>query len=200
MHPASDRISAAPVQEPAPKWKERKITDSMCDGGGRCNIWAINLPTEQRRPIVLDAASVSYNDITERYSGWRVLAAINWAQEIGHRVTVLAPNNMLVKEPEERGIFANIEAQGILEWLAVPETSNSYSENPDLENHLLARARELDAAIVSERSFSGASSEFHREILQRVIGFCFFRQEIFIPVDPYGRSGPKLREILTMSS
>uniref|UniRef100_A0A182KFR2 RNase_Zc3h12a domain-containing protein n=1 Tax=Anopheles christyi TaxID=43041 RepID=A0A182KFR2_9DIPT len=156
----------------------------------RVAITDLDIPVDSRRLVLIDGENVAYNDITDEYIANRMYQAYQWFVANGHRAVVLCPE-YLSRKLSGQTPYMQIEVITNIE-----DGHQNHSTNVPFERTVLQRADEDEAAIVSERSFSSSYGEYLDIVKNRVIGFSFFRESIFIPVDPYGRAGPWLREIL----
>lgn len=155
-----------------------------------------DIPAERRRSIICDGESVAYDDISETYQAGRIEKAVNFFENLGHSTMVVVPQYLQDKAANAY-FLDNLANQGKL--IRYDCDSGTAILNMSLERQLLTKAVDDDAAVISEREFEIAyydKTEYQTVIDQRVIGFCFFKEEIFIPVDPYGRYGPLLNDIL----
>uniref|UniRef100_A0A182PVD2 RNase_Zc3h12a domain-containing protein n=1 Tax=Anopheles epiroticus TaxID=199890 RepID=A0A182PVD2_9DIPT len=156
----------------------------------RLAITDLDIPLESRRLVLIDGENVAYDDIADVYRANRIYQAYQWFVAKGHRVLVLCPHYLTQKL---MGETPNMNIEFITD---IPDYPSNHSSNQLFEETLLQRAFDEEAAILSERRFEQSYS-LHLEIVQnRVIGYTFFWESIFIPVDPYGRAGPWLHVIL----
>uniref|UniRef100_A0A182MY17 RNase_Zc3h12a domain-containing protein n=1 Tax=Anopheles dirus TaxID=7168 RepID=A0A182MY17_9DIPT len=157
----------------------------------RLAITDLDIPPENRRLVICDGENICYNDITDEYLSERLRAAVEWFQEQGFQVLMLCPDYLPDKLIGYDHRFIEIEYVS-----GIPDRDTNHSRNEAFEAILLRRAHQNQAAVVSERSFANTYHQARDVVLERVIGFTFFKSSIFIPVDPYGRAGPWLRVIL----
>lgn len=71
------------------------------------------------------------------------------------------------------------------------------------DRFILNIAKEFDAAVVSNDHFRDLlteSEDFAFVISNRVIGYTWVMDKLFIPEDPYGRIGPSLNDILFVAA
>ncbi|XP_061509084.1 protein KHNYN-like [Anopheles gambiae] len=173
-----------------PKKHSRRSIPSSPFHHTRAAITDLDIPLDSRRPVLIDGENVAYNDISSEYVANRIYQAYQWFAANGHRALVLCPDYLLAKLS---GQTPHMPIELITD---IPDERENHATNVAFELTLLQRAADEQAAIVSERSFA-SSYHSHIDVVQnRVVGFTFFRESIFIPVDPYGRAGPWLREIL----
>ncbi|XP_062713631.1 protein KHNYN-like [Aedes albopictus] len=156
----------------------------------------IDIPADERRSVICDGESICYDDVTGAFKANRIERAVSWFQAIGHDTKAVVPEYLQQKVSDGYHLD-NLYNQGKL--IRVQSDYGTAQVNAPLERQLLNKAVEDNAAVVSEREFQSVwneSHEFRTIISERVVGFCFFKEEIFIPADPYGRAGPWLNVIL----
>lgn len=155
-----------------------------------------DIPPDQRRSVICDGESLAYDEVLQKFFVVRVHNALNWFEGIGHRAVAVVPS-YLAQKADDAFYIDNLANSGKL--ITFECGSGTAEQNPTLERQMLDKAVEEEAAVVSEREFRSVYYEKagYRTIIDgRVIGFCTFKNEIFIPVDPYGRAGPLLNAIL----
>ncbi|XP_055590982.1 protein KHNYN-like [Uranotaenia lowii] len=157
----------------------------------------LDIPAEQRRTVVCDGENLAYNPVFKSFDASRISAAVSYFERLGHRTVVLIPMEMLDRL-KSTNVLNSLYNENKLK-LMESRMAETGEENTALEIELLRYAIQENAAIISERDFPNscnADGSFMPVLRNRVIGYCFFKSTIFIPDDPYGRSGPWLNDIL----
>jgi hypothetical protein len=143
-----------------------------------------------RRGVIIDGENVAYNEIRRTFGEGpsRIQRCLEWFQRQGCEAKIAVPSSLLKT--------INLDNRGVLVHECGTQNPN---ENPQIEANICQQALEEDLAIVSERTFQNMhlnNRQFQPLIENRVIGYTFFKDQIFIPSDPYGRYGPLLNNIL----
>ncbi|XP_035899166.1 endoribonuclease ZC3H12A-like [Anopheles stephensi] len=192
----SSKSSAAPKvhQQRLKAIKKRKLSRRAGHPSSstmtRLAVTDLDIPLEDRRMVLCDGENLAYNDITGTYDPHRIYEAVRWFRENGHRALVVVPDYLPRKLS---GQLPDVDTEMVS---GCYESDHNHAQNHHLEEALLRKANDTEAAVVSERRFEATYHDYPDVVLSRVIGYTFFRDSIFIPVDPYGRAGPWLRSIL----
>lgn len=147
--------------------------------------------------MLCDGESLAYDEVSGRFDAARVEAGVRWFEAAGHRSAAVVPRDLWGKVENSYGL-ENLQNEGKL--VVVDCSGGSAEENEQLERELLEKAVGEEAVVISEREFRRVYSNYAnvRPVVEgRVVGFCFFKGAIFIPVDPYGRNRPFLNSILS---
>ncbi|XP_039441049.1 uncharacterized protein LOC120421834 [Culex pipiens pallens] len=156
-----------------------------------------DIPADRRRPVLCDGESLAYDEVSGRFDAARVEAGVRWFEAAGHRAAAVVPRDLWGKVENSYGL-ENLQNEGKL--VVVDCSGGSAEENEQLERELLEKAVGEEAVVISEREFRQVYWNYAnvRPVVEgRVVGFCFFKGAIFIPVDPYGRNRPFLSSILS---
>ena len=199
--PRSNRARVLPHQNPAQlrtvrsnsqliqvaaRWARRSIQQDQ------------DIPPERRRPVLCDGESLAYDEVSGRFDAARIEAGVRWFENAGHRSIAVVPRDLRDKATNGYA-FDNLQNEGRL--VVVDCSGGSAEENEQLEKELLERATREGGVVISEREFRQVYRNYpnvQSVVENRVVGFCFFKGAIFIPVDPYGRYRPFLNSILSM--
>lgn len=98
-------------------------------------------------------------------------------------------NHVKMLELEQRKLLIKTPAKDLAGKFAA-----SYDDR-----FILNIAKEFDAAVLSNdnyRDLLAESTDFAFVISNRVIGYTWVMDKLFIPDDPYGKIGPNLNQIL----
>lgn len=156
----------------------------------------VNIPVDHRRSVICDGESIAYDDVSRTFKARRIERAVAWFENLGHSTVAVVPSyiDQIVADGH---YLESLYNQGKL--IRMESDRGTAEQNVSLERQILSKALVDNAAIISEREFEVVyreNVEFRTIVEDRVVGFCFFKEEIFIPVDPYGRAGPWLVVIL----
>lgn len=92
----------------------------------------------------------------------------------------------------------NLEHRKLLIKTPAKDLCGKFSASYD-DRFILNIAKEFDAAILSNdhyRDLLRESEEWFFLIHNRVIGYTWVADKLFLPDDPYGKTGPSLNDIL----
>lgn len=92
----------------------------------------------------------------------------------------------------------NLEKKKLLIKTPAKDLAGKFAASYD-DRFILNIAKEFDAAILSNDHFRDLlqeSEEWKFLIHNRVIGYTWVADKLFLPSDPYGRNGPTLSDIL----
>uniref|UniRef100_A0A1Q3G017 Putative zc3h12a-like ribonuclease nyn domain protein n=1 Tax=Culex tarsalis TaxID=7177 RepID=A0A1Q3G017_CULTA len=198
--PRTNRAQALPHQNPAQLRTVRPNSQLILVAAGRARRSIQqdhDIPPERRRPVLCDGESLAYDEVSGRFDAARVEAGVRWFEAIGHRTVAVVPRDLRGKATNAYALD-NLQNEGRL--VVVECSGGSPEENQELEKVLLERAVGEEGVVISEREFRQVYSNYpdvRSVVVGRVVGFCFFKGAIFIPVDPYGRNRPDLKAILS---
>ncbi|XP_055690673.1 NEDD4-binding protein 1 isoform X2 [Lutzomyia longipalpis] len=153
------------------------------------------------RFIVLDGSNIAFHHsiMKKVFSVEGLKIAIDYFENKGHECVAVVPmfrskarystNPNLLKDLNLRGKVIFSPSKNI--------NGFSLSSYDDLLIMQVAEAN--DGVIVSNDNFAdllGQNIAWDTIIGTRVVGFTWFKDQFFIPLDPYGRDGPKINDIL----
>lgn len=105
---------------------------------------------------------------------------------------------MKKSQTDNQNIMMNLEQKHLLIKTPSKDLCGQFAASYD-DRFILNIAKEFDAAIVSNDQYRDLileNDDFRFLIYNRVIGYTWVADKIFIPDDPYGKVGPHLQEIL----
>lgn len=153
-----------------------------------------------KRMVVIDGNNVAFgHTIGQAFSVKGLEICIQYFKKMGHNVKAVVPQFRLKrgKSTDQKRLEDLYKAGDVL--LApsknLPgQTSSSYDDRL-----IISVAETFDAIVISNDNFRDllTESDSWKKIIEtRVVGYTWVMDAFFLPDDPYGRHGPKLKDLL----
>ncbi|GAB0092150.1 uncharacterized protein DMENIID0001_071230 [Sergentomyia squamirostris] len=155
----------------------------------------------QKRFIVIDGSNVAFHHsvVKKVFSVEGLRIAIEYFEQKGHETVAVVPfNRTKSRMSTNPDLLRELNLKGKV----------IFSPSKNIKGHILSSyddrlilqvAEANEGAIISNDNYGdllGQNSAWDQIIQSRVVGFTWFKNQFFIPSDPYGRDGPKLPDIL----
>uniref|UniRef100_A0A8D8C2K1 NEDD4-binding protein 1 n=1 Tax=Culex pipiens TaxID=7175 RepID=A0A8D8C2K1_CULPI len=154
-----------------------------------------------KRMVVIDGNNVAYgHSVGKEFSVKGLDICIQHFKQMGHNVKAVVPQFRQKKDKstDQKRLDELYKAGDVL---LAPSKSipGQYSSSYD-DRLILSVAEKFDGVVISNDNFRDllqTDNESWKKIIKtRVIGYTWVMDEFFLPDDPYGRHGPKLKDLL----
>lgn len=154
-----------------------------------------------KRMVVIDGNNVAYgHSVGKEFSVKGLDICIQHFKKMGHNVKAVVPQFRQKKDKstDQKRLDELYKAGDVL---LAPSKSipGQYSSSYD-DRLILSVAEKFDGVVISNDNFRDLlqtdNDSWKKIIKTRVIGYTWVMDEFFLPDDPYGRHGPKLKDLL----
>jgi ribonuclease ZC3H12 len=173
---------------------EVRYVNILTSKGRKLAAYTLNNPgsSSTKRIIFLDACNIGYAHAHHRqFSVEGLQIAIEYFEQLGHEVQAILPE---MRRNHHHTTNANLLESLYQQGKIVFTPGRSYDDR-----FLMDLCNKLDGVIISNDQFRDLVNEndaYNRIISSRVVGYAWCKDVFLLPVDPYGRNGPTLGEIL----
>lgn len=188
-----------PIGRPSPKRRRKnKITTNQIVDSSTCA--ASNESETIKRFVVIDGNNVAFSHAQgQSYSVKGLDICIKYFKNLGHVVKAVVPQYRLRKDKStDQKLLEELYKNG--DVLLAPSKNLPGQRSSSYDDRLLISvAEKFDGVVISNDNFRDLLTEndsWKKIIKTRVIGYTWAMDEFFLPDDPYGRHGPKLKELL----
>uniref|UniRef100_A0A1Q3F1F0 Putative zc3h12a-like ribonuclease nyn domain protein n=1 Tax=Culex tarsalis TaxID=7177 RepID=A0A1Q3F1F0_CULTA len=153
-----------------------------------------------KRMVVIDGNNVAYaHTVGQAFSVKGLEICIEYFKRMGHNVKAVVPQFRLKRDKctDPKKLDDMHKAGDIL--LAPSKNLPGQRSSTYDDRLILSVAEKFDGVIISNDNFRDlltVNDSWKKIIETRVIGYTWVMDEFFLPDDPYGRHGPKLKELL----
>jgi ribonuclease ZC3H12 len=155
--------------------------------------------SSSKRMVFLDACNIGYAHAHHRaFSVEGLQIAIDYFERLGHECKAILPQMRRTHHHTTNpGLLDALYQQGKVVFTPCKDGATRSTSYDD--RFLMDLANKLDGVIISNDQFRDLVNEndtYNRIIATRVVGYAWCKDVFLLPVDPYGRNGPSLSEIL----
>lgn len=153
-----------------------------------------------KRMVVIDGNNVAYaHTFGQAFSVKGLEICIQYFKKMGHNVKAVVPQFRLKKDKstDQKKLEELYKAGDVL--LAPSKNLPGQRSSSYDDRLIISVAEKFDGVIISNDNFRDllAESDSWKKIIEsRVIGYTWAMDAFFLPDDPYGRHGPKLKDLL----
>ncbi|XP_055629449.1 uncharacterized protein LOC129770559 isoform X2 [Toxorhynchites rutilus septentrionalis] len=153
-----------------------------------------------KRMVVIDGNNVAFGHLQgKNFSVKGLSICIQYFKKLGHEVKAVVPQFRLKKEKSsDQKLLEELYRRGDVLLAPSKNLPGQWSSSYD-DRLILSVAEKFDGVIISNDNFRDllAESDSWKKIIEtRVIGYTWAMDAFFVPDDPYGRHGPKLKDLL----
>ncbi|XP_058832829.1 uncharacterized protein LOC131690811 [Topomyia yanbarensis] len=159
-----------------------------------------NDDTENKRMVIIDGNNVAFaHTCGQTFSVKGLEICIEYFKKMGHEVKAVVPQFRLKKDKStDQKLLEDMYKNGDI--LLAPSKNLPGQRSSSYDDRLIISVTEkFDGVIISNDNFRDllAENDSWKKIIEtRVIGYTWAKDAFFLPDDPYGRHGPKLKELL----
>ncbi|XP_053690014.1 uncharacterized protein LOC128738714 [Sabethes cyaneus] len=159
--------------------------------------------TTSKRMVVIDGNNVAFGHTCgQGFSVKGLEICIQHFKKMGHEVNAVVPQFRLKKDKStDQKLLEKLYKDG--DVLLAPSKNLPGQRSSSYDDRLIISvAEKFDGVVISNDNFRDllTESDSWKKIIEtRVIGYTWAKDAFFLPDDPYGRHGPKLKDLLECS-
>ncbi|XP_055608683.1 uncharacterized protein LOC129755972 isoform X2 [Uranotaenia lowii] len=159
-----------------------------------------NVASSSKRMVIIDGNNVAFaHTCGQQFSVKGLKICIDYIKKMGHEVKAVVPQFRLKKDKStDQKLLEELYKSGDVLLAPSKNLPGQWSSSYD-DRLIISVAEKFDAVIISNDNFRDllAESDSWKKIIEtRVIGYTWVLDAFFLPDDPYGRHGPKLKDLL----
>lgn len=154
----------------------------------------------RKRMVIIDGNNVAYaHTCGQAFSVKGLDICIQYFKKLGHEVKAVVPQYRLKKEKTtDQKLMEELYKNG--DVLLSPSKNLPGQKSSSYDDRLIISvAEKFDGVVISNDNYCDllAENESWKKIIEtRVVGYTWAMDAFFLPDDPYGRHGPKLKDML----
>ncbi|XP_055537376.1 uncharacterized protein LOC129725484 isoform X2 [Wyeomyia smithii] len=156
--------------------------------------------TTTKRMVIIDGNNVAYGHTCGQVFSVKGLEiCIQYFKKMGHEVKAVVPQFRLKKDKStDQKLLEKLYKDGDVLLAPSKNLPGQWSSSYD-DRLIISVTEKFDGVIISNDNFRDllTESDSWKKIIEtRVIGYTWAMDAFFLPDDPYGRNGPKLKDLL----